>query len=72
MTKNSKIAVFVVLTIIIFFIGLMLKEAGFLMGIPIAGIGIIILYRVIFKSKPAENKDITLNKKDDEDITLKK
>ncbi len=72
MTKNTKVAIFIVLTVIIFFIGLILKEAGFLMGIPIAGVGIIILYRVIFKSKSSDNKDITLNKKDDEDISLKK
>lgn len=62
MSKTAKKIVFIVLSIIFFIIGLALKESGFLMGIPIAAVAIMILYRVIFKKTEKNDDEFKLKK----------
>lgn len=62
MSKTAKNTVFIVLSIIFFIIGLALKESGFLMGIPIAAVAIMILYRIIYKKQKKSDNEFKLKK----------
>jgi 4-hydroxybenzoate polyprenyltransferase len=72
MSKTAKRTAFIVLSVIFFIIGLSMNEAGFLLGIPIAAVAIMILYTVIFKKQKKGSTEIKLNKEEDKDIILKK